>query len=64
MNLNLFHDWRPKLFRVLQFIAPEGSSLDAVFSSYDDWRAFRPKPSATEAGNSPTQQPQSPDSKA
>jgi hypothetical protein len=23
--------------------APEGSNLDAVFGSYDDWKKFRPK---------------------
>ncbi len=43
MNLNPFRAWRPKLFRLLRLIAPEGSSLDAVFGSYDDWKTFRPK---------------------
>ncbi len=43
MSLNPFSDWRSKLFRVLNLIAPEGSSLDAVFGSYSDWQKFRPK---------------------
>jgi hypothetical protein len=42
MNLNPFHEWRPRLFRLLRVIAPEGSSLDAVFGSYSDWKKFRP----------------------
>jgi hypothetical protein len=43
MNLNPFRDWRTKVFRLLRAIAPEGSSLDAVFGSYDDYRAHRTK---------------------
>ena len=43
MNFNPFRRWRPKLSWVLGWIAPEGSSLDAVFGSYSDWHKFRPK---------------------
>jgi hypothetical protein len=46
MNISPFRNWRPKLFRLLHLIAPEGSSLDSVFGSYDDWRKFRPKAAA------------------
>jgi hypothetical protein len=35
--------WRAGLFRLLRVFAPEGSNLDAVFGSYDDWKKFRPK---------------------
>ena len=36
--------WRGlRLFQLLQLIAPEGSSLDAVFGSYSDWHKFRPE---------------------
>ena len=35
--------WRAGLFGLLRVFAPEGSNLDAVFGSYDDWKKFRPK---------------------
>ena len=40
---NPFRGWRAGLFRLLRVLAPEGSNLDAVFGSYDDWKRFRPK---------------------
>ncbi len=40
---------RSRLFRILQLIVPEGSSLDAVFGSYDDWREVRKKTLAERA---------------
>jgi hypothetical protein len=40
---NPFRGWRAGLFRLLRVFAPEGSNLDAVFGSYDDWKKFRPK---------------------
>jgi hypothetical protein len=43
MNFNPFRGWRSKLSWVLGWIAPEESSLDAVFGSYSDWHKFRPK---------------------
>jgi hypothetical protein len=43
MTLNPFHEWRPRLFRLLRVFAPDGSSLDAVFGSYSDWEKFKPK---------------------
>jgi len=42
-------DFRSKLFRVLQLVIPKGSSLDAIFDSYDDWRKVREKSSASRA---------------
>jgi hypothetical protein len=47
MNFEPARGWRAKLFRMLRWIAPEGSSLDAVFGSYSDWHKFRPKSAAT-----------------
>ena len=41
--------WRLKLFRILNLLAPEGSSLDAVFGSYDDWRKMRQRGTAIRA---------------
>ena len=48
--------WRARLFRMLRWIAPEGSSLDAVFGSYSDWHKFRPK----SAGDAPKPAPPPP----
>jgi hypothetical protein len=28
---------KSKFFRLLRWIAPEGSELDTIFGSYDDW---------------------------
>lgn len=38
-----FRNVRSKLSRVLQFILPQSSSLDAIFNSYDDYREMRRK---------------------
>lgn len=46
MSGSVFPNLRLKLFKLVQLIAPEGSSLDAVFNSYDDWREMREKASA------------------
>jgi hypothetical protein len=46
---NPFRGWRARLFRLLRVLAPEGSNLDAVFGSYDDWKRFRPKGLAEKA---------------
>ena len=46
MSGSVLPNLRLKLFKLVQLIAPEGSSLDAVFNSYDDWREMREKSSA------------------
>ena len=46
MSGSVLPSLRLKFFKVVQLIAPEGSSLDALFNSYDDWREMREKSSA------------------
>lgn len=43
MTSNLLARARTSLFKALQLVAPEGSSLDAIFDSYGDWREMRRK---------------------
>lgn len=43
MTSNLLARLRTTLFKALQLVAPEGSSLDAIFDSYGDWREMRRK---------------------
>jgi hypothetical protein len=43
MTSNFLSRARSILFTVLQLVAPEGSSLDAIFDSYGDWREMRRK---------------------
>jgi hypothetical protein len=57
MNSNSSLNWRSKIFRILQRIAPKGSSLDAVFDSYDDWRQARQNDSADQAAKDAPKQP-------
>ena len=47
---------RSRLFKLLQLMAPEGSSLDAVFASYDDWREVRKKASLERAAKAAIRQ--------
>jgi len=49
MSGSVLPNLRLKLFKMVQLIAPEGSSLDALFNSYDDWREMREKSSAKRA---------------
>lgn len=70
MSVNPVSGFRLKVFRALQFLAPEGSSLDAVFNSYDDWRRFRAQfskptaPASSSATQSPEQNSSSPNSRS
>ena len=61
MSVNPLSGFRLKMFRALQFLVPEGSSLDAVFNSYDDWRRYRARfsetKSVTAAPAQPSEQP-------
>jgi hypothetical protein len=57
MSITQVSGFRLKLFRVLEFFVPEGSSLDAVFNSYDDWRRFRAHSSQPRPVTSSTEQP-------
>jgi hypothetical protein len=50
MTSNLLARARASLFRALQLVAPEGSSLDAIFDSYGDWREMRRKSAAKRLG--------------
>jgi hypothetical protein len=49
MSETLLSNIRLKLFKLVQLIAPEGSSLDAVFNSYDDGRQMREKSTSENA---------------
>lgn len=62
MSSSPVRGWRARLFQLLQLIAPEGSSLDAVFGSYSDWHKFRPKSAA--ATPKPTPPPPAPKNNA
>lgn len=57
MTANPLRGFRLKMFRALQLLAPEGSSLDAVFSSYDDWRRFRASQSSETPAHSSEAKP-------
>jgi hypothetical protein len=59
MNPNPGLNWRSNFFKMLQIIAPEGSSLDAVFGSYDDWREVRQKTLAERAAKAALKQSKS-----
>ena len=56
MTETLVSNIRLKLFKLVQLIAPEGSSLDAVFNSYDDWRQMREKSSSKNASDAAAKQ--------
>lgn len=56
MSETLVSNIRLKLFKLVQLIAPEGSSLDAVFNSYDDWRQMREKSSSKNASEAAAKQ--------
>ena len=56
MSETLVSNIRLKLFKLVQLIAPEGSSLDAVFNSYDDWRQMREKSSSKNDADPTAQQ--------
>jgi hypothetical protein len=56
MSGSVLPSLRLKLFKLVQLIAPEGSSLDAVFNSYDDWREMREKSSAERAADAAAKQ--------
>jgi len=57
MTMTPLGGFRLKVFRALQFFVPEGSSLDAVFNSYDDWRRYRAHLSQAKSGNTAAAQP-------
>jgi hypothetical protein len=46
VNPDQLQRWRASVFRLLEKIAPAGSSLDVVFGSYDDWREYRAEAAA------------------